>query len=177
MVNPRHQTPQGQSVAKPGTLLQNILDGNLNMTHVWMCPSRWSWQQIIADLGKGLAQNRRQALPELILTQFTPGRQWAKPIFSLKTDSCHNVNFVITSVAADSYDDNSRCRQWRQSWYHDNSRFSCLLQTTLHMMTSSNGNIFRVTGPLCGKFTCHRSIPFTKASGAELWYFLWSAPE
>ena len=32
MVNPQHQTPQGQSVAKPGTLLQNILDGNLNMT-------------------------------------------------------------------------------------------------------------------------------------------------
>ena len=32
MVNPRYQTPQGQSVAKPGTLLQNILDGNLNMT-------------------------------------------------------------------------------------------------------------------------------------------------
>ena len=33
MVNPRYQTPQGQSVAKPGTLLQNILDGNLNMTY------------------------------------------------------------------------------------------------------------------------------------------------
>ena len=25
-----------------------------------------------------------------------------------------------------------------------------------HMMTSSNGNIFRVTGPLCGEFTGHR---------------------
>ena len=25
--------------------------------------------------------------------------------------------------------------------------------TTKHMMTSSNGNIFRVTGPLCGEFT------------------------
>ena len=24
------------------------------------------------------------------------------------------------------------------------------------MMTSSNGNIFRVTGPLCGEFTGHR---------------------
>ena len=24
------------------------------------------------------------------------------------------------------------------------------------MMTSSNGNIFRVTGPLCGEFTDHR---------------------
>ena len=31
-VNPRHQTPQGQSVAKPGTPLQNILVGNVNMT-------------------------------------------------------------------------------------------------------------------------------------------------
>ena len=45
------------------------------------------------------------------------------------------------------------------------------------MMTSSNGNIFRVTGPLCRKFTGHRGIPLTKASDAELWYFLWSAPE
>ena len=45
------------------------------------------------------------------------------------------------------------------------------------MMTSSNGNIFRVTGPLCGEFTDHRWIPLTKASDAKLWYFLWSAPE
>ena len=45
------------------------------------------------------------------------------------------------------------------------------------MMTSSNGNIFRVTGPLCGEFTGHRWIPLTKASDAELWYFLSSAPE
>ena len=45
------------------------------------------------------------------------------------------------------------------------------------MMTSSNGSIFRVTGPLCGDFTGHRWIPHTKASDAELWCFLWSAPE
>ena len=32
------------------------------------------------------------------------------------------------------------------------------------MMTTSNGNIFRVTGPLCGEFTGHRWIPRTKAS-------------
>ena len=43
------------------------------------------------------------------------------------------------------------------------------------MMTSSNGNIFRVTGPLCREFTCHRWIPLTKASDAELWCFLWFA--
>ena len=44
-------------------------------------------------------------------------------------------------------------------------------------MTSSNGNIFRVTGPLCGEFTGHRWIPLTKASDAELWCFVWSAHE
>ena len=43
-------------------------------------------------------------------------------------------------------------------------------------MTSSNGNIFRVTDPLCGEFTGHRWITLTKASIAELWCFLWSAP-
>ena len=44
-------------------------------------------------------------------------------------------------------------------------------------MTSSNGNIFRVTGPLCGEFTGLRWIPRTKASDAELWCLLWSKPE
>ena len=39
------------------------------------------------------------------------------------------------------------------------------------MMTSSNENIFHVTGPLCGEFTGHRWIPLTKASDAELWCF------
>ena len=46
-----------------------------------------------------------------------------------------------------------------------------------NMMTSSNGNIFRVTGHLCGEFTGPRWIPHTKASDAELWCFLWSASE
>ena len=31
--------------------------------------------------------------------------------------------------------------------------------------------------PLCGEFTGQRWIPLTKASDAELWCFLWSAPE
>ena len=50
------------------------------------------------------------------------------------------------------------------------------LSPCYHMMTSSNGNIFRVTGHLCGEFTGPRWIPHTKASDAELWCFLWSAP-
>ena len=47
----------------------------------------------------------------------------------------------------------------------------------LFMMKSSNGNIFRVTGHLCGEFTGPRWIPHTKASEAELRCFLWSASE
>ena len=38
-------------------------------------------------------------------------------------------------------------------------------------MTSSNGNIFRVAGPLCVEFTGHRWIPFKKARDAERWCF------
>ena len=50
-------------------------------------------------------------------------------------------------------------------WWHAN------------MMTSSNENIFRVTGPLWGESTSDRWIPLTKARDAELWCFLWSAPK
>ena len=45
------------------------------------------------------------------------------------------------------------------------------------MVTLWNGNIFRITGPLCGETTGHRSIPLIKASDGELWCPLWSAPE
>ena len=41
-------------------------------------------------------------------------------------------------------------------------------------MTSSNGNIFRVTGHLYGEFTGHRIIPRTKVSDAEHWCFILS---
>ena len=44
-------------------------------------------------------------------------------------------------------------------------------------MTSSNGNIFCVTGHLCGEFTGHRWIPRATANDAEPWCLLWSALE
>ena len=47
----------------------------------------------------------------------------------------------------------------------------------LTMVTSQYENILRVTGPFSGWSTCRRWIPLTKASDAELWYFLWCAPE
>ena len=44
------------------------------------------------------------------------------------------------------------------------------------MMTSSNGNIFRISDLLCGEFTGPRWIPSTKAFDAELWCFLYLRP-
>ena len=46
---------------------------------------------------------------------------------------------------------------------------------TIDELMSSNGNSFRLTGPLCGEFIGQQQIPLTKA--IELWCFLWSAPE
>ena len=53
----------------------------------------------------------------------------------------------------------------------------CAMHLWLPMMTSSNGNISRVTGHLCEEFTGPRWIPRTNTSGAELWCFPWSASE
>ena len=48
------------------------------------------------------------------------------------------------------------------------------VQIHMHMMTSSNGNTFLITGPLCGEFTDHRWLPLTKATDAELWCFFFN---
>ena len=45
------------------------------------------------------------------------------------------------------------------------------------LMTSSNQDIFRITGSLWGESTGHQWIPLTQASDSELWCFLLSAPE
>ena len=56
-------------------------------------------------------------------------------------------------------------------WSNESTKWSKAFAIII-IMTSSNGNIFRVTGPLCGEFTDLRWIPHTKASDAELWCFL-----
>ena len=45
------------------------------------------------------------------------------------------------------------------------------------MIASTNGNIFRASGPWWGESTGHRWIPLKKTSDEELWCFLWSTPE
>ena len=60
------------------------------------------------------------------------------------------------------------CLLWGQTLiYVLTQLLQCCVQ---YMMTSSNGNIFHLTGLLCGEFTGHRWIPCTRASDAELWW-------
>ena len=51
------------------------------------------------------------------------------------------------------------------------------IPSLMGMMTSSNGNIFHVTGLMWGETSGHRWFPLTKACDAELWWFLWSATQ
>ena len=60
-------------------------------------------------------------------------------------------------------------KEIREERYSLGTISHCIKLTVLiDMMTSSDGNIFRVTGHLCGKFTGPRLIPLTKASDVEL---------
>ena len=49
------------------------------------------------------------------------------PVPSPKTAICHDANFVVTGGTVGCHNDNLRCRQWRQSWHHDNSRFPLVI--------------------------------------------------
>ena len=104
-----------------------------------------------------------------------------KPAYTsyLRTPSLAMFNFTYTN--SDQVLIQSTKNKTKQSAGHDSissilrKDIGRIIAPTISMRTSSNGNIFRVTGPLCREFTGHRWIPLTKASDAELWCFLWSA--
>ena len=90
------------------------------------------------------------------------------------------------------YDNSDLCQHWLRywlfAWWHiaiiwinvdspSGESSDSVAKVLLNMMTSSNGNIFCVTGHLCGEFTGPRCIPRIKASDTEVWCFLWSVPE
>ena len=73
----------------------------------------------------------------------------------------------------------SKFDKYRLKWIFAFSHANIVMHRAInkYMMTSSNENIFCVTGPVWGESTGQRWIPFTMASDAELWCFLWSTPD
>ena len=67
--------------------------------------------------------------------------------------------FSLSVTTATSKSTNCNFIQYVPSNMHSSMTCFLLLWLNHHMMTSSNENIFRVTGPLCGEFTSHRLIP------------------
>ena len=130
----------------------------------------------------GLSPGRRQAIIRNnagILLIRTLGTN-VKKIFN----ETHTFLFKIMHLKMSS-------AKWRQFCLGLNVFTKCLLIITQRlwitlsiiyhsishpMMTSINGNIFRVTCHLCGEFTGHRWIPHKKVIDAGLWYCRWSAP-
>ena len=125
----------------------------------WVCSrvSNWQWVVIIVS-GNGFASN------DDLIFNFTLC-QWVNELW-FRGDS-HGWQ-KATNWCQDKWP--ILCRRQFQK---DKEKSSQPMVTNI-MMTSSNRNIFRATGPL---FTGHRWIPLTKASGAEFWCSLWSAPE
>ena len=116
------------------------------------------WSLVNIGSGNGLVPSGNKPLPEPMLTQI------CRHMASL----CHNVLRVTISplnsqeislmfynaVIAISTTEhlNAAARQQTLSSYTE-------IHPTLNMMMSSNGNIFHVTGPLCGEFTGDWWIP------------------
>ena len=66
---------------------------------------------------------------------------------------------------------------WNTICHEMDSQCQCYWRSFPPVLRWPPGNIFRVTGHLCGGIHGCRWNPRTKASDAELWCFLWSPPE
>ena len=136
-------------------LTQNTTSTN-HMHNSW---DMWIFHKFV----RGFVNEVGKVFPWKILTQmkiYFSSKTGRNPLFS----TCTFANYVCLYTTIDK---NSHRNRW---W------FGGKMTHVFIMMTSLSRNIFRVIGPLCGEFTRHRLMPSTKASDAELWCFLWSAP-
>ena len=132
------------------------------------------WSLVNIGSGNGLVPSGNKPLPEPMLTQ----------ICHHMASLCHNVLRVTISplnsqeislmfynaVIAISTTEhlNAAARQQTLSSYTD-------IHPTLNMMMSSNGNIFHITGPLCGEFTGDWWIPSQRLR-KQLWHQWFEMP-
>ena len=124
------------------------------MSSGWL---NWAWYLILMSYGSVIMSSGWDTLPVL-----------SHP------DEIANFDFPHHAVALQRFRRHQYARHWLclrrrilgsfQHRWNDTIKHGCFRHRA--MITSSNGNIFRVTGPLCGEFTGHRWIPLTKAIDA-----------
>ena len=159
-----------------------------------MVPVLWTWSYLITlrwrHNGHDSVTNRQPY--DCLLNRLF--RYWSKKTSKLRLTGLCVGNSPVTgefpaqmasnaenvSISWRHHDAQPLCYSWRYLWmrYNGYIYLTCYAFTYIWLMiTSSRRNIFRVTGPLSGEFTGLRWSPRTKASDAELWWFLWSEPE
>ena len=105
-------------------------------------PHRWS---LSIDSGNGWMPSGNKPLPEPMCI-----RIYCHHMTSLDHSALRTVGMTAHLVPLN-------CRDFR-----------AISSPILCKITSSNGNVFRINGPLWGESFGHRRIPLTKASDAEL---------
>ena len=143
------------------------------LTHIWVTRSQWvntwriewGWHHCIRyHSGIGSANERRRYFVKSSLIGWALTQYYLCVWFRQCHVACYS--HAIT-----------KSKQYYWQWNHTEHyplKFDLPVKYSLeihseNMMTSSNGNIFRVTGHLSGEFTCPRWIPHTKASDAGLY--------
>ena len=184
--NMNHQTPE------PSACHGRDLSGDHNFRYMWLndiIPETWIiyWLSIVGARGllSVLIPDHGKDYYELL--------QYVRGHFI----SALNIHDVVDEYGDlhSVYDKKEHCLYiWLTQWHCDDlfiiivhmygkkitsrqhSTLCMISVEVLYRLWNHDGNIFRVTGSLCGEFTGLRWIPNTKASDAELWCFLWSAP-
>ena len=142
---------------------------------------------------KGLTQYWRKGVTFLIeFSDWSHGSRFVMRWWDLAMPRSREI--IYASESRDLYISH-RCQIWQASRQHCcrsacqiSKRYGYLhnqfnefkLLEILHKLYDDDiikWKHLRVTGPLCGEFTCHRWISLTKASDAEHWCFLCSTPE
>ena len=140
----------------------------------WFAPSQWETALLCNDVSHWLGPNLESALMLIFVVvfqvkcvvvgydkYFNYTKLARATSYITQPGGCH---FIGTNI--DSGLPMGDGRVMPGIYYHMDPAW-----LSLTMMTSSNGSIFHVTGPLCGEFTGYRVIPSTKASNPELWCF------
>ena len=125
---------------------------------------RWIWYDVSSTILLNIRNSSET--PCLIKILACPELISQLPIV-LKVCSGHDSDTTVVNVNV--------CNDWTKATVGIDEQVLQNLDQV--MMSSSNGNIFRVTGPFWVQSTGHQGIFLSKACEAELWCFLWSAPE
>ena len=137
----------------------------------WVESDRRWWVEIISIQHQAVIPHiENSIIPPLLRLWFCCSIIYVFPQHLLILIHKNPIHQLLKAASNSSFRAHGQVGCWMK--YHPGDKYRRCGSNPARMLTSSNGNMFPVTGPLCGEFTGHRGIPCTKASEAELWCFV-----